>query len=86
MENLELSLKELRPAPLSIEGVTIGDIFWTKVGKSKIKSQVVDFVKSYSLSTGETLGIKIIAKVHSFSDNMQNTWETTFEDVLQNKG
>jgi hypothetical protein len=79
MSHLE---KHLRSAPLSIEGVTIGDIFFTKAGKSKIKSEVVDFVKAYSLSTGETIEIKVVVKIHGFSS--ANTWETTFKDVLEN--
>lgn len=88
MKNLTLEVADSRnivnelAGPFEVNGVHIGQTFYTKIGCSKIKSQVVDFIKTYSMTTGEVISIKILAKVYGFSS--ENTWETTFEDVLKN--
>ncbi len=81
--NFHVTTEVCDEKPLSIEGIVVGDTFYTVIGKSKILSEVVDFVKSYSMTTGEVLSIKVIAKVYGFGN--QNTWENTFEDVLKSR-
>lgn len=65
---------------IEIKGVKIGDVF--KTGKN-LKAKVVDFHVVTSMTTGELIGYKCIAK--GVGTMTSNEFETPFATVMRNK-
>lgn len=69
---------------MTLRNVTIGDRFYKQLVKGKqVECYVVDFTETKSMTTGQVIEQKCIAKSDNYG--MGNSFEIPFATVLRNK-